>query len=352
MIWRLLYCLSYALSCNVTVYVDDMRAPFGRMIMCHMTADTQDELLAFADNLGLNVKWKQEWDTPLYHFDISLGKRKQAVTSGAVEITWREMGAIITQRRKLTPIRQQSKFHVSCQKGTQRGHREMVARKATGTRRAAPAKAATRTRRPAEEVEEAPRTRRAPAKRTQARKAAPAAKPTASRDVTQYADKEPTPYHKAFATWLVKEVGVKFSGLSAKEAFLLGVSTATAARNSFMDSDFLAEWREKNGVAKRGPKRTEAEATRRSNRAVVSDDEFEPADDEADDDDDFEASDDVDEADDDFDDDSDEPDADDDDDFDDEPEPAPVARKRTTKAAPAKRTSRKVADDDDDGHLF
>jgi hypothetical protein len=24
----------------MTVYVDDMRAPFRRMIMCHMTADT------------------------------------------------------------------------------------------------------------------------------------------------------------------------------------------------------------------------------------------------------------------------------------------------------------------------
>jgi len=237
----------------------------------------------------------------------------------------------------------------------------MVARKAAPRKAApkvAPTKATAARRRVAAEVpDEAPRTRRkvAPAKRTAPVKATPA---TAKRDVTQYADKEATPYHKAFATWLVREVGVKLSGLSTKEAFLAGVSTATAARNSFMDSEFLAEWREKNGVAKRGPKTADAE--RRSNRAVVSDDEFEDdTDDEVDeDDDDFEDSDDADEADeddDDFDDD-DETDDDDDDDFEDdevEEAPAPARKRAPAKAVATKGTRRKAtAKDDDDDFLF
>jgi len=83
----------------MAVYVDDMKAKFGRMIMCHMIADTTEELLAMADEIGVARKWIQYPGTPREHFDIALSKRKQAVQHGAKEITWRELGEKVQARR-------------------------------------------------------------------------------------------------------------------------------------------------------------------------------------------------------------------------------------------------------------
>jgi len=76
----------------MAVYVDDMRAPFGRMLMCHMTADTTDELLAMADRIGVARRWLQYPGTWKEHFDIALSKRALAVKFGAVEETQRDAG--------------------------------------------------------------------------------------------------------------------------------------------------------------------------------------------------------------------------------------------------------------------
>lgn len=75
----------------MSVYVDDMRAPFGRMIMCHMAADTTAELLAMADVIGVARKWIQYPGTDKEHFDVSLGKRALAVAAGAHEVTARDL---------------------------------------------------------------------------------------------------------------------------------------------------------------------------------------------------------------------------------------------------------------------
>jgi hypothetical protein len=74
------------------VYVDDMRAPFGRLVMCHMVADSSEELLAMADKIGVQRKWIQKAGTYREHFDICLAKRALAVKNGAVEITLKELG--------------------------------------------------------------------------------------------------------------------------------------------------------------------------------------------------------------------------------------------------------------------
>jgi len=77
----------------VTVYVDDVRHEFGRMVMCHMWADSDDELLAMADRIGVARKWIQGHPVLSFgkhrsaswvHFDISLGCKAKALAAGAV----------------------------------------------------------------------------------------------------------------------------------------------------------------------------------------------------------------------------------------------------------------------------
>jgi len=84
----------------VTVYVDDMNAGFGRMKMCHLFADSTEELLSMADKIGVQRKWIQHAGTIKEHFDICLSKRAKAVGMGAVEITYPEGVQSLMRRRK------------------------------------------------------------------------------------------------------------------------------------------------------------------------------------------------------------------------------------------------------------
>lgn len=77
----------------MSVYVDNMRAPFGRLVMCHMWADTRQELFAMADRIGVARRWFQRPDSvglpgmtaSWEHFDIAQSKRALAVAAGAIE---------------------------------------------------------------------------------------------------------------------------------------------------------------------------------------------------------------------------------------------------------------------------
>lgn len=75
----------------MAVYVDSMKANYGRMTMCHMIADTLEELLAMADQIGVARKWLQKEGTYQEHFDICQSKRRLAVSFGAEEISMKEL---------------------------------------------------------------------------------------------------------------------------------------------------------------------------------------------------------------------------------------------------------------------
>ena len=69
----------------MAVYVDDVRHRFGRMVMCHMWADTLDELLAMADRIGVARRWLQQPPKASWvHFDVSLAMKAKAIEAGAI----------------------------------------------------------------------------------------------------------------------------------------------------------------------------------------------------------------------------------------------------------------------------
>ena len=81
------------------VYVDKATNPYGRMKMCHMVADTLDELHAMADKVGMRRAWFQDsQDHP--HYDLSQTKRALAVQQGAIEIDSRQLVQIIQKWRQ------------------------------------------------------------------------------------------------------------------------------------------------------------------------------------------------------------------------------------------------------------
>ena len=70
----------------MSVYVDRNRAKLGRMVMCHMLADTRAELHAMAERLGLRREWFQDCPpSSAPHYDISLTKRAAALRLGAID---------------------------------------------------------------------------------------------------------------------------------------------------------------------------------------------------------------------------------------------------------------------------
>ena len=73
------------------VFIDNYNAGFRGMIMCHMMADTEEELDAMAEAVGLRREWKQVHPKRRPHYDICKAKKAKALALGAQEITCHEM---------------------------------------------------------------------------------------------------------------------------------------------------------------------------------------------------------------------------------------------------------------------
>jgi hypothetical protein len=79
----------------MAVYVNKLRTRFGGLSLCHLLADSLDELHAMAARIGLERNLFNLDMIP--HYDLSRGKRLEAIAEGAVVID-RQQLAILAQR--------------------------------------------------------------------------------------------------------------------------------------------------------------------------------------------------------------------------------------------------------------
>lgn len=88
----------------MAVYVDPllpyerMVARTGHLFWCHLTADSREELHAFAAQLGVPRRAFQ--DHPVrWHYDLPASARDQAVRAGAAQVGRRQLGLLLRARR-------------------------------------------------------------------------------------------------------------------------------------------------------------------------------------------------------------------------------------------------------------
>ncbi|MEJ7845494.1 MAG: DUF4031 domain-containing protein [Acidimicrobiales bacterium] len=87
----------------MAVYVDPALWAWRGRRWCHLLADDEVELHAFAARLGLERRWFQHRaDAPWRdHYDLPDHVRTEAVVLGAVEITVHDAGRLVRSRRPL-----------------------------------------------------------------------------------------------------------------------------------------------------------------------------------------------------------------------------------------------------------
>ena len=83
----------------MSIYVDSYFAPYGRMQMCHMIADSLEELHTMADRIGVDRRWFQA-TASFPHYDVCKSKRELAIKFGTIPLGKRDFVAKIKILRK------------------------------------------------------------------------------------------------------------------------------------------------------------------------------------------------------------------------------------------------------------
>lgn len=83
----------------MATYVDNSNNPRGRHRVCHLFADTTEELIQIGKKLGLNERWVSMRGTHLECFDLWRSKRTKAIKHGAISITRERVAEIIEEKK-------------------------------------------------------------------------------------------------------------------------------------------------------------------------------------------------------------------------------------------------------------
>lgn len=84
----------------ITDYGDTAReAGLRTTRWAHLTADTREELHAFAARIGLRRAWFQNAGNYRWHYDVTPGKRTAALRAGAQPIDLTGLAALMARRR-------------------------------------------------------------------------------------------------------------------------------------------------------------------------------------------------------------------------------------------------------------
>src|SRR5258708_20277166 len=64
----------------------------------HLFADTEEEVRGLGGKMGIKAEWIKGPGGRHAHFDVTAGKRQQAIAQGAKAVTWREAGEFFARQ--------------------------------------------------------------------------------------------------------------------------------------------------------------------------------------------------------------------------------------------------------------
>lgn len=83
----------------MAVYIDSANLKYRNMIMCHMIADSYEELHDMAQKIGMKKAWFQS-NASFPHYDVCLMRKKKAIQYGAIQLNRRELVYKMREFRK------------------------------------------------------------------------------------------------------------------------------------------------------------------------------------------------------------------------------------------------------------